>query len=143
MRPLNWKTAASALVASLSLNAHAAIMKAELAGNPLSQYPYFEYVRAFNTLMTVRVAIDPSRYPAIVGQTCDIDIVKHKSAATWTTNPALVDVTPVARSRTRSSRARSRRIRFRSRLRCRCPKTRARISACPTTWCSTATAMAS
>jgi hypothetical protein len=82
------------IASSLSLSAQAAITKAELAGNPLSQFPYFEYVRAFNTLMMVHVAIDPGRYPGIVGQTCDIAIVKHKSPAAWTTAPALVDVTP-------------------------------------------------
>jgi dienelactone hydrolase len=89
-------TAASAalLALGISLGAHAAITKTELAGNPLPQFPYFEYVRAFDTRMSVRVAIDPGRFPAIVGKTCDIFIVRHKSAAAWTANPALVDVTP-------------------------------------------------
>lgn len=78
----------------VSLAAHGAITKTELAGNPLGKFPYFEYVRAFNTRMSVRVAIDPGRFPAIVGKTCDIYIVRHKSAATWTADPTLVDVTP-------------------------------------------------
>jgi len=66
----------------------------QLAGNPLAKFPYFEYVRAFNTRMPVRVAIDPGRFPAIVGKTCDIYIVRHKTPAEWAANPALVDVTP-------------------------------------------------
>ncbi|HZR01601.1 MAG TPA: hypothetical protein VFA81_00320, partial [Burkholderiales bacterium] len=42
----------------------------------------------------VNVAIDPTRFPAIVSKTCDIYVVNHKSASDWATNPALADVTP-------------------------------------------------
>ncbi|MCI0538415.1 MAG: hypothetical protein L0Z50_24675, partial [Verrucomicrobiales bacterium] len=76
------------------LSAEAAITKTELAGNSLAQYPFFEYVRAFNVNAPVKVAIDPTRFPAIVGCTCSTYVVNHKSASDWTTNPALVDVTP-------------------------------------------------
>ncbi len=76
------------------LTAAAAITKTELAGNSLAQYPFFEYVRAFNVNAPVKVAIDPTRFPAIAGHTCDIFVVNHKSASDWTTNPGLVDVTP-------------------------------------------------
>jgi hypothetical protein len=76
------------------LTAHAAITKTELAGNPLPQHPFFEYVRAFNVNAPVNVAIDPTRFPSIVGQTCDIYVVNHKSASDWAVNPALADVTP-------------------------------------------------
>jgi hypothetical protein len=76
------------------LTAHAAITRTELAGNPLPQYPFFEYVRAFNVNAPVNVAIDPTRFPSIVGQTCDIYVVNHKSASDWAINPALADVTP-------------------------------------------------
>jgi len=78
----------------LPLVAHAAMTKTELAGNPLPQYPFFEYVRAFNVNTPVTVAIDPTWFPSIVGQTCDIYVVNHKSASDWTINPSLVDVTP-------------------------------------------------
>lgn len=78
----------------LPLVAHAAMTKTELAGNPLPQYPFFEYVRAFNVNTPVTVAIDPTRFPSIVGQTCDIYVVNHKNASDWTINPSLVDVTP-------------------------------------------------
>ncbi len=78
----------------LPLSAMAAITKTELAGNPLTQFPFFEYVRAFNVNAPINVAIDPTRFPAIVGDTCDIFVVNHKSASDWSVNPALVDVTP-------------------------------------------------
>ena len=64
----------------------------QLAGNSLSQYPYFEYVKAFNQDATVEVAIDPSRFPAIYGETADIYLVSAKSTTQWQSNPALVDV---------------------------------------------------
>lgn len=76
------------------LSAAAAITKTELAGNSLAQYPFFEYVRAFNVNAPVRVAIDPTRFPAISGDACKIYVVAHKSASDWSSNPALVDVTP-------------------------------------------------
>ena len=74
--------------------AGAQITDTELAGNPLSQYPYFEYVRAINENATVHVAIDPSRFPAIAGQTCDIHVVVSKSTTQWSTDPLLSDITP-------------------------------------------------
>ena len=78
----------------LPLAATGQITKTELAGNFLGQYPFFEYVRAINVNAPVKVAIDPTRFPAIVGDTCDIYVVNHKSASDWSGNPALVDVTP-------------------------------------------------
>ena len=80
------------LFALLSSPATAQVTKTELAGNSLSQYPFFEYVRAFNVDAPVKVAIDAGRFPAIVGDVCDVYVVDHKSD--WATNPALVDVTP-------------------------------------------------
>ncbi len=77
-----------------SLAANAAITKTELAGNSLSQYPFFENVRAFNANAPVKVAVDPTRFPAIVGHTASIFVVDHKSPSDWSANPNLVDVTP-------------------------------------------------
>jgi hypothetical protein len=76
------------------LTASAAINKTELAGNPLGQYPFFEVVRAFNVNEPVHVAIDPTRFPAIAGDTCNVFVVNHKTASDWSSNPALADVTP-------------------------------------------------
>jgi hypothetical protein len=85
---------AAVLCLLLPLAAAGQITKTELAGNSLTQYPFFEYVRAFNVNAPVKVAIDPTRFPAIVGDTCDIYVVNHKSASEWSANPTLVDVTP-------------------------------------------------
>jgi hypothetical protein len=63
------------------------IMPAELAGNTLDLYPYFEYVRAFNENATVELAIDPTRYPDIVGKTADVYMVEAKSAGAWDVDP--------------------------------------------------------
>ena len=84
----------AAILLACPLLALAASTKTELAGNALGQYPFFEYVRAFNVNAPVMVAIDPSRFPAIVGKTCDIFVVNHKSASDWAVNPTLTDVTP-------------------------------------------------
>jgi len=75
------------------LSAAAAINKTELAGNPLGQYPFFEYVRAFNVNAPINVALDPTRFPAIVGDTCDVYVVNHKTQSQWTANATLTDVT--------------------------------------------------
>src|SRR6266540_5486908 len=74
--------------------ASAAITKTELAGNALSEFPFFEYVKAFNVNGPVSVAIDPTRFPGIVGHTCDIYVVAAKSASQWIADPSLADVTP-------------------------------------------------
>ena len=39
------------------------IRPSELAGNSLTAYPYFEYVRAFNQNAPIKVAIDPDPAP--------------------------------------------------------------------------------
>jgi hypothetical protein len=65
----------------------------ELAGNALTEYPFFEYVKAFNEDASVDVAVDPIRFPAIVGVTCEIYVVEAKTVAEWTADPTLVDVT--------------------------------------------------
>ena len=70
----------------------AQVTRTELAGNPLAQYPFFEHVRAFNVNAPLNVAIDPTRFPAIVGKTCDVYVVNHKTD--WPTSPGLTDVTP-------------------------------------------------
>ena len=66
----------------------------QLAGNSLGDYPYFEYVKAFNEDATIEVAIDPTRFPQIVDQTCDIYVVQAKTGGEWWVDPSLVDVTP-------------------------------------------------
>ena len=92
----NWAVILCAIVgfALQTTDANAQIINTELAGNSLSQYPHFEYVRAINENATLEVAIDPTRFPAIAGQTCDIYVVASKSISQWSTDPSLSDVTP-------------------------------------------------
>ncbi len=66
----------------------------QLAGNSLTEYPYFEYVKAFNENVALKLAIDPTRYPEIVGETCDIYVVLAKTAGQWLGDPSLVDARP-------------------------------------------------
>ena len=75
-----------------------AFTETQLAGNSLSEYPYFEYVRAFNDDATVEVAIDPTRFPDILGETADIYVVEAKSEAQWGIDPSLTDATGSALS---------------------------------------------
>ena len=83
----------SLFVAAL-LNAAGGPVATELAGNALAAYPYFEYVRAFNVNAPVQAAIDPARFPAIVGRTCAVYVVAAKTDAEWQADPSLVDVRP-------------------------------------------------
>jgi hypothetical protein len=70
------------------------IMATQLAGNSLDEYPFFEYVKAFNEDATVELGIDPNRFPEIVGQSGDIYVVEAKFAGAWEADPTLVDATP-------------------------------------------------
>src|SRR5260370_9349643 len=74
--------------------ASATITRTELAGNSLPEFPFFEYVKAFNANAPVKIAIDPTRFPSIVGKTCDIYVVNAKRGSQWITNPSLTDVRP-------------------------------------------------
>ena len=62
----------------------------ELAGNPLADYPHFEFVQAFNTGEEVSVGIDPSRAGGALGGA--LYVVANKTAAEWDADPALLDV---------------------------------------------------
>ncbi|MEQ9096143.1 MAG: GC-type dockerin domain-anchored protein [Phycisphaerales bacterium] len=64
----------------------------QMAGEPLDGYPYFEATRAFNQGRTVHMAIDPDRFPSIVGVTGDIYVVQSKTELEWATDPSLTDV---------------------------------------------------
>lgn len=75
-------------------SALAAVTKTELAGNSISDYPHFEYVKAINADDNVEIAIDPTRFPAIAGQICDIYVVAAKKTIQWDADQTLTDVTP-------------------------------------------------
>ena len=92
------RSAGAAVLFGLLTLLHSAIALAaptrtELAGNPLAEFPFFEYVKAFNVNAPINVAIDPTRFPSVVGKTCDVYIVNAKSSSQWAANASLVDVT--------------------------------------------------
>ena len=66
---------------------------AELAGNALLRFPFFEFVRAFNEGATMQLAVDPGLNPALVGQTADLYVVASKTPAGWAADGSLVDLT--------------------------------------------------
>ncbi|MGH7293231.1 MAG: hypothetical protein ACREJT_18575, partial [Myxococcota bacterium] len=66
----------------------------ELAGNVIAQYPFFNYVRAFNQGSNISVAIDPAVFAGVAGTTnCNVYIVTKKTPAQWAGDPSLTDVT--------------------------------------------------
>ena len=67
------------------------VRRAELAGNSLPAYPWFEYVRAFHEGATVEVAVDPGRFPELVGRTCEVWLVASRDEAGWAADGTLVD----------------------------------------------------
>jgi len=65
----------------------------DLAGKELTEFPHFQYVKAVNEGDFIYVAMDTTRHPEVIGETCDIYIVEAKAADDWTTGTALVDET--------------------------------------------------
>jgi hypothetical protein len=84
----------SALLAVYGTTCPVAPTQMQLAGNVLAEYPFFEYVRAFNADAPITIAIDPTRYPEIVGQNCDVYVATARTQAEWELDPALADVRP-------------------------------------------------
>ncbi|MEM7205477.1 MAG: hypothetical protein AAF628_34795 [Planctomycetota bacterium] len=63
----------------------------DLAGHTLAQFPFFDHITAVNQGSTVEMAIDPTRYPLIVGQSADVYIVASKTRDEWLADPSLTD----------------------------------------------------
>ncbi|MBX3354456.1 MAG: hypothetical protein KF724_02015 [Phycisphaeraceae bacterium] len=68
------------------------IRSIQLAGRPLSQFPWFDFVQSFNFGAPVRFAVDTLRMPELIGATADVYITAPRSAAEWQLNPTLTDV---------------------------------------------------
>ena len=64
----------------------------QLAGNALAAAPFIEHVKAFNQGRPISVAVDPARYPWVVGDTGSVYLVAHKSRAQWLADGTLNDV---------------------------------------------------
>lgn len=67
-----------------------AVARPQLAGNPLTTFPFFEHITTVNRQDPVHLAIDP-RYGAVDGQTADIYVVASQTTSEWQANTALVD----------------------------------------------------
>ncbi|UCF33387.1 MAG: hypothetical protein JSV78_13745, partial [Phycisphaerales bacterium] len=70
------------------------LLATELAGEPLSEFPHFEYARTFNEDSSVFMTVDPERFPWLFGRLVDVYVVEAKDAAAWGADPALIDVRP-------------------------------------------------
>lgn len=66
------------------------VARPELAGNPLTTFPFFEHVASINRQSDVHLAIDP-RFTYVDGKTADIYVVPSQTASQWDTTTALVD----------------------------------------------------
>ncbi len=71
----------------------ASAQNVNLAGNPLTQYPYFEYVKAINENSTVSIGVDIASQPQLTGKTGDVYIVESKTKTEWIGDNILSDVT--------------------------------------------------
>ena len=67
------------------------VVRPQLAGNPLTTYPFFQHVDAINRASSVSLGIDP-RHTYVVGRTANVYVVAAKTQAQWDSNPALLDV---------------------------------------------------
>jgi hypothetical protein len=67
-------------------------IEAQLVGEPLSEYPYFDYVRAFNEGEDLHLALDPTRFPSAFTGVSNVYIVAAKTNAEWTLDKTLSDV---------------------------------------------------
>ena len=64
----------------------------ELAGNPLNEYPHFEFVRTFFEGTPITIAVDPTRHLRLAGWSGDVYVVAHKEPEAWVADASLTDV---------------------------------------------------
>lgn len=65
---------------------------ADLAGRPLTVYPFFERTRSSNQGEDLYAALDSTRFPWLVGATGDLYVVEARDADTWEVATDLIDV---------------------------------------------------
>lgn len=66
----------------------------DLAGNNLTNFPYFDFATSFNSDEDIFITIDPFLNPSVVGQQIDVYVVEHQNTQDWITNPMLTDIRP-------------------------------------------------
>ncbi len=58
----------------------------------MDKYPFFQFVRSIQEDRSIEIAVDPTRFPTIGGQTADLYVVRSRSQSEWDDDPSLVDV---------------------------------------------------
>lgn len=74
------------------------VRRAQLAGISLPSAPHFHYAKTFVEGGAMQIAVDPQKYPEIVGQNGYLYVVRHKSLAEWVADPTLVEVRSAAQT---------------------------------------------
>lgn len=64
----------------------------ELVGLPTTGFPHFRVVRTLQETQPVRIAVDPSRQPTLIGRPGAVHVVLARDAAGWAADPTLIDV---------------------------------------------------
>jgi hypothetical protein len=62
---------------TLCLNAQ--ITNTPLAGKPMNDFPWFQYINNFQTGDTVYLGIDPNYFPNLINQTISVFIIESKT----------------------------------------------------------------
>ena len=70
-----------------------AAVPAQLAGEALAAFPDFEVRRTFQETELVQVAVDPLRFPQVVGLPADFYVVEARTRGEWAANRTLTDLT--------------------------------------------------
>ena len=69
------------------------VLTPRIAGRPLAHQPYFHFVDNFPKGTDVYAALDPDALPAgLVSKRAAIYVIRHKTAAQWANDNALVDI---------------------------------------------------
>ena len=69
---------------TFSLNAQITITP--LAGKPLDDFPWFQYINNFQTDDTVYLGIDPNRFPNLINETISVFIVESRTPDSFITD---------------------------------------------------------
>ncbi len=73
-------------------------IETDLAAVSVAVFPYAVHFNSYNLTDTVRVAVDPARFPSVAGTTVDVWVVENRTAAEWAANATLVDVRGAAQA---------------------------------------------
>ena len=77
---------------------HLGVVRAQLACEPLPSFPFARFPRAFHAGAPVHAALDPVRFPELVGGTYPLFVVAHQSRREWRADARLVDLRGAAQA---------------------------------------------